>query len=108
MIAKTKGIEDIRKLTKSLPTISYTDPDFIYLPITNARCATGESYVKEGDYVKIGQVIGKRNGGYFEQNIHSTVSGTVVGTVKKFHRSGKLLDFIKIQNDKQDLFDDSD
>ena len=107
MIAKTKGIEDIRKLTKSLPTISYTDPDFIYLPITNARCATGESYVKEGDYVKIGQVIGKRNGGYFEQNIHSTVSGTVVGMVKKFHRSGKLLDFIKIQNDKKDLFDDS-
>ena len=107
MIAKTKGIQDIRKLTKSLPTISYTDPDYIYLPITNARCATGESYVKEGDYVKIGQVIGKRNGGYFEQNIHSTVSGTVEGMVKKFHRSGKLLDFIKIKNDKKDVFDES-
>ena len=104
MIAKTKGIDDIRKLTKSLPTLRYVDPDFVYLPITNARCATGECYVKEGDYVKVGTVIGKRNGGYFEQNIHSTVSGTVVGTVKKFHRSGKLVDFIKIKNDKLDTF----
>ena len=107
MIAKTKGIDDIRKLTRSLPTIRYVDPDYVYLPITNARCATGECYVKEGDYVKVGTVIGKRNGGYFEQNIHSTVSGTVEGMVKKFHRSGKLVDFIKIKNDKKDTFEDT-
>ena len=107
MIAKTKGIDDIRKLTKSLPTVRYVDPDYVYISVTNARCATAEVYCKEGDYVKIGTVIGKRNGGYFEQPIHSTVSGTVVGTVKKFHRNGKLIDFIKIQNDKKDLYDES-
>ena len=107
MSAKTKGIDDIRKLTKSLPTVRYVDPDYVYISVTNARCATAEVYCKEGDYVKIGTVIGKRNGGYFEQPIHSTVSGTVVGTVKKFHRNGKLIDFIKIQNDKKDLYDES-
>ena len=69
MIAKTKGIDDIRKLTKSLPTIRYVDPDYVYLPITNARCATGECYVKPGDSVKVGTVIGKRNGGHRRRRI---------------------------------------
>ena len=84
MIAKTKKIEDIKTLTKYLPSVRYTDPDYVYLSITNARCATGECYVKEGDKVLLGQVIGMRKGPFFEQPIHSTVSGTVVGIVKKF------------------------
>ena len=50
MISKTKQIDDIRKLTKSLPTIRHVDPDYVYLSIENARCAKGEVYVKEGDY----------------------------------------------------------
>lgn len=104
MISKTKQIDDIRKLTKSLPTIRHVDPDYVYLSIENARCAKGEVYVKEGDYVKIGTVLGKRYGGFFEQNIHSTVSGVVEGFVKKFHRSGKMVNFIKIKNDKLDTY----
>ena len=99
MIAKTKGIDDIRKLTKDLPTIRYVDPEYVYLAVANARCATADVYVKPGDYVKIGTVIGMRHGGYFDQPIHSTVSGTIVGTVKKFHRAGKMVDFIQIKND---------
>ena len=104
MISKTKKIEDIKTLTKYLPSVRYTDPDYVYLPVTNARCATGEVYVKEGDKVLLGQVIGLRKGPFFEQPIHSTVSGEVVGVVKKFHRSGKLVDFIKIKNDKKDTY----
>ena len=107
MIAKTRTIADLRGLSKSLPFLRYVDPEYVYLPITNARCATAEVYVKPGDKVKVAQVIGKRNGGFFEQNIHSTVSGEVVGTVKKFHRSGKLVDFIQIKNDFQDTNDES-
>ena len=107
MIEKTKGIKDIRKLTKSLPTIRYDSPDYVYIAITNARCATADVYVKEGDYVKNGTVIGMRHGGFFEQPIHSTVSGTVIGIVKKFHRAGRMVDFIKIENDKKDLTDDA-
>jgi hypothetical protein len=52
-------------------------------------------YVKPGDQVKVGQPVGIRKGPFFTQPIHSTVSGEVVGIVKKFHRSGKLVDFIR-------------
>ena len=107
MIAKTRQIANIRHLTNSLPTIRYVDPEYVYLAITNARCANGESYVKVGDKVKMGQVVGLRKGPFFEQPIHSTVSGEVVDIVKKFHRSGKLTEFLKIQNDHQNIFDES-
>ncbi len=102
MIAKTREIDDVLNLTKYLPTIKYTKPKRIYIAVTNARCAKAEVYVKPGDKVKIGTVLGKRDGGYFEQNMHSTVSGTVLGLVKKFHRSGKLHEFIEIENDFKD------
>ncbi len=101
MIAKTRQIKGVVSTT-SLPTLRYLEPEYIYLACTNARCSTSEIYVKVGDKVKIGQVVGKRNGGYFEQPIHSTVSGEVVAFVKKFHRSGKLTEFIQIKNDKKD------
>ncbi len=107
MIAKTRVIDDILKLTSSLPTVRYDKPDYVYFAVTNQRCSQGELYVKEGDYVKIGQVIGLRKGPFFEQPIHSTVSGTVVGMVKKFHRSGKLTDFVQIKNDKLDVYADT-
>lgn len=104
MVAKTRQIADLRKLTKALPSMRYVDPEYVYLAVTNARCATAEIYVKPGDLVKVGTVIGKRKGAFFEQNIHSTVSGEVIGTVKKFHRSGKMVDFIQVKNDKKDEF----
>ena len=107
MIAKTRQIANIRHLTNSLPTVRYVDPEYVYLAITNARCSQGESYVKVGDKVKMGQVIGLRKGPFFEQPIHSTVSGEVVDIVKKFHRSGKLTEFLQIKNDHQNTFDES-
>lgn len=107
MIKKTKEIKDIRNITKSLPTLRYVDPDYVYLALTNARCKRGESFVKPGDYVKACDVIGRRYGDFFEQNIHSSVSGTVVGIEKKFHRMGKLVEFIKIKNDKKDINSDT-
>ncbi len=107
MIAKTRVIKDHKNLTRALPSKRYVDPDYVYLPITNTRCSSGEIFIKVGDKVKIGDVIGKRNGGFFEQPIHSTVSGEYVGNEKKFHRGGKLLECVVIKNDKQDTFGDS-
>lgn len=101
MIAKTRQIQGVVSTT-SLPTLRYLAPEYIYMAVTNARCATSEIYVKVGDHVKIGQKLGLRKGPFFEQPIHSTVSGEVVGFVKKFHRSGKLTEFIQIKNDKKD------
>lgn len=101
MIAKTRQIKGIVS-TVSLPTLRYLNPEYIYLATTNARCATGDVYVKVGDKVKIGQVVALRKGPFFEQPVHSTVSGEVVGFEKKFHRSGKLTEFIKVKNDFKD------
>ena len=113
MIAKTREIAgnstltNIVKSTNSLPTIRYVDPEYVYMAVTNARCPQAEVYVKPGDYVKVCQKIGMRKGPFFTQPIISTVSGEVVGIVKKFHRSGKLVEFIQIKNDKKDTFDET-
>lgn len=105
MIAKTRAISDVLNMTTSLPTIHFTNPKKVYVSITNARCKSAEVYVKPGDKVKIGTIIGKRDGGFFEQNMHSTVSGTVLGTVKKWHRTGKMIEFIEIENDFLDEYE---
>lgn len=107
MISKTTILQDVKKLTRSLPTYRYVDPEYVYLAVTNARCSQGEIYVKPGEKVKVGQVIGLRKGPFFDQPIHSTVSGEVIGMVKKFHRSGKLTEFVQIKNDKLDTLDES-
>ena len=103
MISKTKYVHGRKKFTKSMPTRRYTDPDFVYLPLTNSRCPQYELYRQIGDYVKIGEVIGLRKAPFFEQPIHSTVSGHIKQIVKKFHRSGKLIECIEIENDKKDV-----
>lgn len=113
MIAKTKEIGKIQPIsnivhaTNSLPTIRYVDPEYVYIAVTNARCPSAEVYVKPGDKVKVSQVIGMRKGPFFTQPMHATVSGEVVGIVKKFHRSGKLVEFVQIKNDYKDTFDES-
>ncbi len=77
----------------------FLDPKKVYFPITTNRAAKGELYVKEGEYVYLGQVIGLRDGGFFQQNIHSTVSGKFVGVEKKFFRDGKKVEFAVVEND---------
>lgn len=96
----TKIYED-PKFNIAVPTIKFGNPDFIYLPLKNGRCPEAELYIKEGDHVKLGEIIGLRKGGFFEQPIHSTVSGDFVGIKKMFHRTGKLVECIKIKNDFQ-------
>jgi len=108
MIEKTKAIVDHYNLIKSLPTRNVAnEPKYVYLATNNARCTIKEIYIKPGDHVKLNQVIGLRDGKFFEQPIHSTVSGTYLGLEKHFHRSGKEVDYLKIENDFKDEFDDS-
>ena len=103
MIAKSKVIQDDRGLLKKqVEWVDVPKPEFVYIPQENARCAKAEVYVKEGDHVLLGQLIGQRKGPFFEQNIHSTVSGTVVGFEKHGYRNGKQVTCIKIQNDFKD------
>ena len=107
MIAKTKYIKDTKKLVGVLPTVKYLDPKYIFLATANARCPKADIFVKEGDHVNMYQVIGMRHGAFFDQPIHSSISGTYVGLEKHFHRNGKLTDFIKIENDFKNTVDPS-
>ena len=107
MIAKTRYIEDTKNLTGVLPSIRYVDPKYIYLAVSNARCPTAEVYIKEGDHVNACQVIGMRHAAFFDQPIYSSCSGTFVGLEKHYHRNGKLIDFIKIENDFKGTLDPS-
>ena len=107
MISKTVHVKDTKNLTGALPAIRYTNPEYLYIAMANARCPKAELFIKEGDHVNSCQVIGMRHGPFFEQPIHATCSGTFVGLEKHYHRSGKLTDFIKIKNDFQDTLDSS-
>ena len=107
MIAKTKYIKDTKHLVGSLPSIRYTDPKYVFIATANARCPKADIFVKEGEHVNLYQVIGMRHAAFFDQPIHSTVSGTYLGLEKHYHRNGKLTDFLKIENDFKDTIDSS-
>src|SRR3989339_429339 len=101
MIAKTKYIPDGKKALKELPIIHYLDAEYVYYPVTSARCPEGETCVRGGQFVKVGEVVGTRKGAFFEQPMHATVSGEVVGNEKHIDNSGKVVDCLIVKNDKK-------
>lgn len=107
MIAKTRYIHDKKMQTGVLQAIRYVDPKYVFLAVTNARCANADVFIKPGDYVKNCQIVGMRHGPFFDQPIHSTCSGTFVGLEKHYHRNGKLVDFLKIENDFKYVMDEN-
>jgi electron transport complex protein RnfC len=107
MIKKSRKVRDYKELTKALPTLRYLSPNSVFIHLQNGRCKTYDLYVSEGDKVKLGEVIGVRHGGFFEQPIHSTVSGTVGKVSKKLHRTGRKVDCVEIINDFHDTYHES-
>ncbi len=107
MIKKSRQVRDYKALDKTLPTLRYVNPDEVFIHLQNNRCKTYDVYVKEGDHVLLGEVIGMRHGGFFEQPVHATISGTVGKISKKFHRTGRKVDAIQITNDFLDTFHES-
>jgi|LGVE01.1.fsa_nt_gb electron transport complex protein RnfC len=107
MIKKSRKVRDYKELTKALPTLRYLEPEAVYIHLQNGRCKTYDLYVKEGDKVTLGEVIGERHGGFFEQPIHSTISGTVGKVSKKLHRTGRKVDCVEIKNDFKETFHES-
>ena len=107
MIKKSRKVRDYKELTKALPTLRFIEPNSIFIHLQNGRCKTYDLYVKEGDKVKLGEVIGIRHGGFFEQPIHSTVSGTIGKVSKKLHRTGRKVDCVEIRNDFKETYHES-
>ena len=107
MIAKATHISDTKGLLGMLPTIEAPAPDYLFIATENTRASKSEIFIKEGDHVYLGQTIGMRHGAFFDQPIHTTCSGTFIGLEKHYHRSGKFVPCIKIQNDHLDEWDPS-
>ena len=107
MIKRSTIIKDTKGLLSALPTLHLKAPPRVYSATDNARCGKAEMFVKEGDHVYLGQLIGMRDGGFFKQPIHSSVSGTVVGYEEHYHRSGKKVRFLVVENDFKDEWDPS-
>ncbi len=107
MIKKSRQVRDYKALDKTLPTLRYVNPEEVFIHLQNNRCKTYDIFVKEGDHVLLGEVIGMRHGGFFEQPVHATISGTVGKISKKFHRTGRKVDTVQITNDYLDTFHES-
>ncbi|TVP86204.1 MAG: RnfABCDGE type electron transport complex subunit C [Acholeplasmataceae bacterium] len=101
MIAKTRLIPDGKKELKKLSILHYLNADYVYYPVTSERCPDGETCVIGGQFVKVGEVIGTRKASFFEQPIHATVSGEVLGYEKHVDQSGGLVDCLIVRNDKK-------
>lgn len=99
MTETTKYIPDFKDHRKDLPTEEIKDPKYLYFPTVDLRCPKGETCVVDGQYVKVGELIGTRDGGFFKQPIYSTVSGKVIGVEKKLHSLGEEVDCLIIEND---------
>lgn len=99
MIQKTRNIPDGKSHLKKLPIANYLDAEYLYYPITNQRCPEGETCVIMGQFVKVGEEIGVRKGAFFEQPIHATASGEIMGYEKKIDNSGKHVDCLILKND---------
>lgn len=104
MTEKTRYIPDHKDHRKDIEIIEYKNPKYLYFPTVDIRCPEGETCVVGGQHVKVGELIGTRHGGFFDQPIYSTVSGTVKGVEKKLHSLGEEVDCLIVENDyKYDL-----
>ena len=79
------------------PINEFLNPEFIYMPTVIGNMVY-EQLVEIGQRVLKGQHILRRSGN-FGHPIACPVSGTIVGTKKMWHSSGKLLEMLEIKND---------
>jgi electron transport complex protein RnfC len=83
-------------------------PEDVFIATDNARCGKADLFIKEGDHVNCCQLIGMRHAAFFDQPIHSPPSvAHSLAIERHYHRSGKLVNFIKIHNDFKDTMDPS-
>ena len=95
------SIEDY-KISPAKKVVDDLKIQVIYLPLESKLGYQYEPTVSVGDYVCIGQVIGKNITS--DIPLLSTVSGTVVGFLEKYISNGNLVDCIVIENDFKEKF----
>jgi len=90
-----------KELTDKVEPIEIKDLEYVYIPMLNMANTNADILVKEGDHVKVGQVVGKVEKP-FEVPLFASVSGEVVGIDEiMLPVGGKLpkVKHVKIKND---------
>lgn len=87
-----------KELTKNNKIETFTNPQYVYIPLVSGNDKNITVVVKKGEYVYKGSIIGKSKGN-FRIPIHSSVSGIVVDFVEKRYLDGNLVKCVKIEND---------
>ena len=94
-----------RKNTYESESSVINTPEKVIIPMVQHIGAPCTPTVKQGDEVKVGQIIGNSEA-YVSAPIHSSVSGTVTRVEPMLYASGKLVMSVEIKTDgKQEVYD---
>ena len=88
------------KATSEMATVQMPVPKNVVIPMSMHIGAPAQPVVKKGDQVYVGTLIG-RAGGFVSANIHSSVSGTVVGVAPMRMVNGAVCQAVAIESDGQ-------
>lgn len=99
-----KGLRIINKKEISLKSemINFLNPNNVFIPLIIGTETNISVFVKKGDYVYKGNLLGKSQG-KFSLPILASVSGTVIGFEEKYYLNGKKVKCIVIKNDFKEL-----
>ena len=99
ILNKIKGVHlnGHKNMSISSPIAEFLTPKYVYLPLVIGNTVYKKE-VEIGDHVLKGQLILQRTD-RFGHPVACPVSGTVKGTKKMWHSSGKLIDMLEIKND---------
>ena len=93
-----KHLDGHKELTSHTELVKVEAGSLVYIPLINGNSTAVEVLVKEGDRVKVGTMIAKRND-HFTVPYFSSVSGTVKGIQKMMHAGLRPVDHLVIEND---------
>ena len=92
------------KATSEMATVQMPVPKNVVIPMSMHIGAPAQPVVKKGDQVYVGTLIGQA-GGFVSANIHSSVSGTVVGVAPMRMVNGAVCQAVAIESDGQQTVD---
>ncbi|MGI6213066.1 MAG: electron transport complex subunit RsxC [Christensenellales bacterium] len=86
------------KSTSAFPIEIMDAPEIVTIPLSQHAGKEARAVVSPGDKVKAGTLIGAAQAG-FSANVHSSVSGEVIGIIKAENTLGRKSAHISIKND---------
>lgn len=95
-VIKNKGLE--LEGIDDFKAVSSFQPERVYIPLQQHIGAPSDLLVSEGDYVKMGQIIGQK-AGTISANVHSSVSGTVISIEERVQSGNNEVLCVVIEND---------